>query len=65
MACHQEQQRPLLVHNRSTLGAPLPNPSLESGPSEAGRLGPGRASHIIVAARAKAPCLSGPAQLER
>ena len=47
-------------------GRPVrPNPSLESGPSEAGRLGPGRVSRIIVAARAKAAYLYGPAQLER
>jgi hypothetical protein len=61
--------------SRSSLGtsqavaeaqAVLPNPSLESRPSEAGHLGPGGVRlRYIGAARAKAPCLSGPAQLER
>jgi hypothetical protein len=47
------------------VGEVLANPSLESGPSEAGRLGPGCASRTILAARAKATHLSRLAQLER
>jgi hypothetical protein len=43
----------------------LANPSLESGRSEAGRLGPAGGSCASVANRAKPPRLSARAQLAR
>jgi hypothetical protein len=53
----------LLVRNGYT--AVLPNPSLESRPSEAARHGLAGASPTIVAAQPMAARLSVPAQLER
>jgi len=70
LRARRQGNEPLLRNGRArrlplAVGVVLANPSLESGPSEAGRLGPGCASRTIVAARAKATHLSRLAQLER